>query len=237
MSLAPAAALELRPRLRLLNGFDLRRGDERLDLRPASERLLAFLALADKAIERAAVAYRLWPDKPERRATANLRSAIWRVRQLPSELVQTTATHIRLHPEVWVDARDGVDELRRSDPETLCEAARRMALQGELLPDWYDDWLLTERERLRQVSLHALEEAVRVLIDRGRLSDAIDLGLRAVAMEPLRESAHRLVIQAHLREGNRAEALRQYRYCARLLREELGVPPSAQMAAMLATPE
>ena len=223
----------LRPRLRLLNGFDLQQGGHHLVLRPGSERLLAFLALADKSIERATVAYRLWPDKPEGRAIANLRSALWRIRQLAADLIEATTTHVRLHPAVWVDARDGLAELKHHDPETLCDEVEGMALQGELLPDWYDDWLLTERERLRQLRLHALEEAVRVLIDRDRLSAAIDLGLRAVAMEPLRESSHRLVIRAHLCEGNRAEAIRQYRACSRLLQEELGVPPSTQLTALL----
>jgi DNA-binding SARP family transcriptional activator len=74
---------------------------------------------------------------------------------------------------------------------------------------------------------------VQVLIQRDRLAAAIDLGLRAVAMEPLRESSHRLVIRAHLREGNRAEALRQYEACSRLLHDELGVAPSPQMTSLL----
>lgn len=221
-------------RLRLLNGFELRWGDERVALRPGSERLLAFLALAGKFVERAAVAYRLWPEKPEARAVANLRSALWRLRQMPSKLVEATSTHVRLHPEVWVDAREGLEELKDQDPEAFCDALQGMALHGELLPDWYDDWLLAERERLRQLRLHALEDAVRLLIERDRLAAAIDVGLRAVAMEPLRESSHRLVIEAHLREGNRAEALRQYEACTRLLRDELGIGPSEHMAALLA---
>jgi DNA-binding SARP family transcriptional activator len=74
---------------------------------------------------------------------------------------------------------------------------------------------------------------VERLIGQGELSMAIDLGLRAVAIEPLRESAHRLVIRAHFAEGNRTEAVRQYEACARLLRDELGVPLPAQMAALL----
>jgi DNA-binding SARP family transcriptional activator len=224
----------MRPRLRLLNGFQLRRGDEHLVLRPGSERLLAFLALADKAIERPSVAYRLWPEKTESRAIANLRSALWRIRRVATDLVETTTTHVRLHPAVWVDARDGLAELKHHDPHAIGDAVQEMALQGDLLPDWYDDWLLTERERLRQLRLHALEEAVLVLIHQNHLATAIDLGLRAVAMEPLRESSHRLVIRAHLCEGNRAEALRQYAACSRLLREELGVAPSPQMTALLA---
>lgn len=208
--------------LRLLDGFDLRRDGQPLPLRRGSERLLAFLALAGTPVERATVAYRLWPDKPEPRAVANLRSALWRIRALAGDLVEVTNHRLRLHPAVWVDARDG-----------LAERPERLALEGELLPDWYDDWLLTERQRLRQVRLHALEVAVEGLIEGGELPAAIDLGLRAVALEPLRESAHRLVIRAHLAEGNRWEAVRQYEACARLLRHELGLAPSPQMAALL----
>ncbi len=222
------------PRLRLLNGFDLCQDGETLQLRPASQRLLAFLALADKAIERAAAAYQLWPDKCERRASANLRSALWRIRQVPTSLVEISPTHIRIHPRVWVDARDGLLELASRSPDAPADGEALTALSGDLLPDWYDDWLLTERERLRQVRLHALEAAGHRLIEAGRLPEAIDLGLRAIAMEPLRESSHRLVIQAHLQEGNVAEAIRQYDSCRRLLDDELGVPPSPHLRVLLA---
>lgn len=225
-----------RPRLQLLSGFALRRGDRELVLQPASERVVAYLALADKAVERGSAAYRLWPDTPEPRAVANLRTALWRIRRLSADLIEATATHVRLHPAVWVDARHGLEELRSRGAAGLRDGAEGLALQGDLLPDWYDDWLMAERERLRQLRLHALEDTVHQLIDHGQLSAAIDLGLRAVALEPLRESAHRLVIRAHLQEGNRAEAVRQYEACARLLRDELGVEPSPQMTALLAAP-
>jgi DNA-binding SARP family transcriptional activator len=220
------------PQLRLLDGFDLCQNGHSLQLRLGSQRLLAFLALANKKLERAAAAYRLWPDKTERRATANLRSALWRIHQVPIDLVDTTATHIRLRPEVWVDIRDGRTELVRPAGEAIA-GGMAAALCGDLLPDWYDDWLLVERERLRQDRLHALETAIDRLLDSGELPTAIDLGLQAIAMEPLRESAHRLVVRAHLLEGNRAEAIRQYETCRRLLFSELGVPPSPQLRALV----
>jgi DNA-binding SARP family transcriptional activator len=99
---------------------------------------------------------------------------------------------------------------------------------GELLPDWYDDWVVIERERFRQARLHALEALCYGLARRGRYDKAIELGLTAVADEPLRESAHRAVMRAHLAEGNRVEALRQYQLCRRFLRERLGFEPSAE---------
>ncbi|HEY6203669.1 MAG TPA: bacterial transcriptional activator domain-containing protein [Candidatus Limnocylindria bacterium] len=80
---------------------------------------------------------------------------------------------------------------------------------GELLADWCDEWVLLERERLRQLRLHALEVLTQRLVTVGRYADAMEVALAALRSEPLRESAHRAVISVHLAEGNRSEALRQ----------------------------
>src|SRR5262249_37005908 len=107
------------------------------------------------------------------------------------------------------------------------------SLVGDLLPDWYDDWLRDEREELRQTRLHALESLARVLSQSGHHADAIQAALAAIRLEPLRESAHRTLIEIHLAEGNRSEARRQFQRCLRLLREELGVEPSDSMRLLL----
>jgi DNA-binding SARP family transcriptional activator len=106
--------------------------------------------------------------------------------------------------------------------------AARLELSAELLPTWYDDddWLLVERERFHQLRLHALEALCQRLTAAGRYGQAVDAGLAAVAAEPLRESAQRTLIKAHLAEGNYGEANRQYELCRHLLAEELGVQPS-----------
>jgi DNA-binding SARP family transcriptional activator len=102
-------------------------------------------------------------------------------------------------------------------------------LEHDLLPDWYDDWVLVERERFRQLRLHALERVCDRLIAAGRYSEALQAALAAVAAEPLRESANRYVIEVHLREGNLAEAISHHRSYCRLLQDELGVSPSPSM--------
>jgi DNA-binding SARP family transcriptional activator len=102
----------------------------------------------------------------------------------------------------------------------------RTLLADDLLVGWYDDWVLLERERLRQLRLHALEVLSGQLLAAGNGPAAVEAALAAVAVEPLRESAHRAVIRAHLAEGNRAEALRQRDQLRHLLRLELGVKPS-----------
>jgi DNA-binding SARP family transcriptional activator len=105
--------------------------------------------------------------------------------------------------------------------------------QAELLPGWYDDWVITEREHLRQLRLHALEALARELAARGRHAVAIEVALSAIALDPLRESGHRTLISLYLAEDNLSEAARHLRIFAGLLREELGVAPSPRMMQLV----
>ena len=97
------------------------------------------------------------------------------------------------------------------------------------MPDWYEDWLEDERERLRQLRLHALEAAAERLLDERRYGQAVDACLLALKTDPLRDSTQRLLIRVYVAEGNVPAALRQYRIYARKLRHELGLEPSEQM--------
>jgi DNA-binding SARP family transcriptional activator len=206
-------------RVYLLNGFTAFHLGVAPDLKPGAQRLVGYLALLHRAVERRFAAFQLWPDSSEERAMANLRSTLWRPRPLPVALVDATSTHLKLRGDVWVDTHDGISAAIRAIVDDH-------ALAGELLPDWYDDWILIERERLRQRVLHALEAACVLAMEELRHYDAIDLALRAVSLEPLRETANRLVIQAHVQEGNQFEARRHYAQFTKLLRDELGVDPS-----------
>jgi DNA-binding SARP family transcriptional activator len=108
-----------------------------------------------------------------------------------------------------------------------------VGLRGELLPGWYDDWVLIARERLRQLRLHALEVLADKLAHVGRYGEALQAAYAAVDTEPLRESAHRAVVRVHLAEGNTAEAVRAYQAFRDMLTDELGVAPSNQMDELL----
>jgi DNA-binding SARP family transcriptional activator len=83
-----------------------------------------------------------------------------------------------------------------------------------------------ERERFRQLRLHALESAAERLIAAGRHAQAIQAAMVAVGEEPLRESAHRIVARAHLAQGNPGEAILQYRRYRAAIQRELQVEPS-----------
>jgi DNA-binding SARP family transcriptional activator len=107
------------------------------------------------------------------------------------------------------------------------------ALYGDLLPEWDEDWVVLDRERFRQLRLHALEAQCERLSAAGRYGEALELGLAAVEAEPLRESARRAVVRVHLREGNAVEALRAYAVYERLLEAELGLQPSPTMRRLV----
>lgn len=222
-------------RLKLLDGFELQVDGAVMEVQPAGQRLLAFLALTGAPVERTFAAGQLWPDASGERAKANLRSSLWRVRRIHSELVRPSKSHVTLMSSVWVDAQDGLRELTSGARtlELIDDVEASAVLHDDLLPDWYDDWLVTERERVRQLRLHTFEQCARELIDQGRMADAIQIGLRGIAMDPLRESAHRTVMIAHLAEGNVADALSQYRRFADLMMRELGLRPSERICTLV----
>jgi DNA-binding SARP family transcriptional activator len=222
--------------LATLNGFALRCDGFVIELPLGAQRLMAFLALHNRPLLRSFVAGSLWPDTTDQRAGANLRSALWRLNQSGYRLVSATSTHVRLNEAIIVDITE-TELLARAilAQPARCEQIETLesVLHGDFLPGWDDDWVLTERERFRQLRLHALEALCEQLTAAGRYGQAVQAGLAAVAGEPLRESAHRAVIKAYLAEGNRSEALRQYAVYRRLAHDELGVEPSAGLHALL----
>jgi DNA-binding SARP family transcriptional activator len=167
---------------------------------------------------------------------ANLRSALWRMRQGGVAVVDGHGDYITLQRDVVVDVRElAVTSRSMLDGSAAPVGFTDVLDAGELLPDWYDDWVLVERERLRQLRLHALERACLDLAAEQRYGDAVDAVLAAISDEPLRESSHRLLITMHLAEGNRLEAIKQFKRYARLMRVELGLDPAPEIAALLSS--
>jgi DNA-binding SARP family transcriptional activator len=221
--------------LSLLGGFELRHAGQAVAVPRSGQRLMALLALQARPLERLYVAGMLWLDAPEERAGASLRSALWRL-PVPggAAVVEASTTHLRLAGDVAVDLHELAalaERLERASggDDDLAPSA----LTRDLLPDWYEDWVLLERERFRQLRLHALEALCVRLTEAGRFGAAVQAGLAAVAGEPLRESAHRRLIQTHLAEGNPGEALRQYNLYRRLLTSELAIEPSAAIRSLV----
>jgi len=203
-----------------------------------SQRVLGFLAVAERPQRREVLAGRLWGDSSQAKAQACLRNVLWQIRRASPTVVTTTRDAVQLAAEVGVDlvtSRSVARRLLDGEPaQTECSAGLIHLFEQDLLPAWEDDWIVLERERTRQLRIHALEALSGSLLRQSRFAPAIDAAYAAVAAEPLRESAHAALIEAYLAEGNRCEALRQLGAYRRILDLELGLVPSPAIEGLLA---
>ncbi len=225
------------PVLHLFGGPYVTLDGYRQEVPEGSKRLLAFVALRRTRVERRHAAGTLWPLGGDGRAAGNLRSALWRLRGAGIDILDVDKWSLSLNPNVVVDLHLATKWATRlvEGASTVADltVSRSWLDALDLLPGWYDDWALIERERLRQRVLHALEALSRNLANVGRFADAVEAAMVAVSTEPLRESAQRALIDAHLAEGNFGEALRSYQTYRTLVRRELGVDPSPDLTASI----
>lgn len=229
------------PFLHLFGGPVVTRGSVRIEVPEGCKRLLVFVALHRGLVGRRHAAGRLWPVVDDARATGNLRSALWRLNRADLRLVWSDKHGLRMRDEVVIDV-DVVSawaaRLIAGAPSDHDLTVMPVGIDAiDLLPDVYDDWALLERERIRQRILHALEALSRELARRGRSAEAVEAAMTSVAADPLRESANRALIEAHLSEGNWNEARRSYGAYRSVLARELGLRPAADIAAMVDRPD
>jgi DNA-binding SARP family transcriptional activator len=224
--------------IRLLGRFDVQHDGEPVEIpsRPAQS-LLAFLALSPGVSHRRErLSGLLWPDADEANARSNLRHALWRVRQglstgsgkgdgfLTSDNLSLTFT---ITPEVWVDAQQVArKDLPEETPKALLEDVS--AYGGELLPGFYDEWVILERERLRASFERKMQALLACLVTDRRWPEVLDWGERWVALGQAPEPAFRALMEASAALGDRAGVAAAYRRCQEALQRDLGVEPSAQ---------
>ena len=223
--------------IHLLRGPYVSIGGGRLEVPEGSKRLLVLVAITGGPVDRRHAAGVLWPNGDDLRAAGNLRSALWRLRSAGLDVLNADKSALSLRAGISVD----IDLLytwaeRVLDPGVPTSELSGLAWRAEalnLLPGWYDDWVLFERERLRLRLLHALEALSQRFAIAGRHAEAVEAALTAVHAEPLRESAQKALIRAHLAEGNLGEARRAYRQYRLTLARELGVAPGEELAALV----
>jgi len=130
--------------LRLLGRFELSNGSSLLKIRPSGERLLAHLTVRRAPVARPEAAAALWPDCPDARAAANLRSVLWRLPSQPQGAVVTSrAGNLALAPEVSVDLTEISGYLTGST--VVGDEVSIAVLQQDMLPGWPESWLVTIR--------------------------------------------------------------------------------------------
>jgi DNA-binding SARP family transcriptional activator len=219
-------------RLSLLGRWELRVDGRPVAMPMSGRRLLALLALTG-ARPRLKVAATLWPECSEHRALGNLRSVLWRLQAARLQLIATDAGALALADRVVVDVQEMRACANGLGTDTDSGALELLLIGEELLPGWYDEWVLLEREHVHQLRLHALDRVSGQLLDSGQHTQALEAALAAIAAEPLRESARRAAIRVHLAENNVSEAVRQFGEFRGLLRRELGLTPSAELADLM----
>jgi DNA-binding SARP family transcriptional activator len=225
-------------RIFLFGGFDARLPTGRalgLTARKA-QALLAYLAhRPGQHHSREKLATLLWGDAPAERARHSLRQALLALRQdlgqegAVSALIEEAQT-VTLNPlAVEVDVSAFERLVAEGTPTTLEQA---MALyRGDLLEGLgvqeapFEEWLLSERERLRELAQEGLARLLAHRMKSGLVDDAIRVALRLLALDPTQESVHRALMGLYARQGRRGAALRQYQACVRTLQRELGAEP------------
>ncbi len=234
-------------RIELLGGLSATLGSTRVTRFPTEKTaaLLAYIALFPRQHPRDVLVEVFWPDAEPEAARNSLSKALSSLRQRlepPRErgagpvIVASRAT-VGLDPAAFTtDAADfeaALEAARRAGSAELLERAIE-SYRGELLPGFYQDWVLRERDRLREGFLQAVHEAVAALRPAGRPERAIVLARRAIEADPLREQAHRDLMALEAEIGEPGAALRRYRELERVLDRELGAPPSEPTRSLAA---
>src|SRR5688572_18172263 len=226
-----------RLQLRLLGGFEVRDsgGKPVAFARKKAEAVLAYLALRPGAARRRdEIASLLWGDAPGERARHSLRQVLVSLRQTlaqaESQPLREQADSVALDPAALdVDVSSFERLLAEGTPAALAEASQ--LYRGELLAGIgvqepaFEDWLLSERERMREQAIQALSRLLEHQQARGLTDDAIGTATRLLAMDRTLESVHRSLMRLYARQGRHGAARRQYQACLAALEQEFGAPP------------
>jgi DNA-binding SARP family transcriptional activator len=195
----------------------------------SGRRLLAYLALHRQPALRGLASAQIWPDVAEDVGRANLRRALWHV---PRGWVVTIGDELVLNAECDLEEAHRIAaSALTGEPLSLEEIA---LLSSDILPGWHEEWVLPEQDAFHMLRVQALEAACRTMVSAGRYDLATQAGAAAVAAEPLRESAAEALIDAHLAQRNRFQAVQCFRMLEQRLDEELGVEPDPALTERVA---
>jgi LuxR family transcriptional regulator, maltose regulon positive regulatory protein len=183
----------------------------------------------------------LWPDSPPARAHASLHTAVTHLRRAVHErIVVRAAGMYRINePELAhydVAVFEHLLQQAADVSATAAIATLRQAVElytAPFLSDTSAEWCEGERDRLERLYLAALTRLTGLHAAAEQHHESIAVAQRLLQTDPYREDAHAAIVRAHLRLGNRAAALRQFKECSRLLRDDLGVSPGSELIAVL----
>lgn len=214
-------------------------GTERSMRTRKTRALLAYLVVnADKPQPRERLMTLLWGDRSEQQARQSLNDALKSIRRLADDGVPGILDSDREQVTFRGAALESdVQRFRALVDDQPAEAAALYDgpfLDGLSVPaPAFEEWLVATRSALHIKACNALQRAAESAAKRGDGNDAINKAKRLVELEPLREGAHRLLMQLLFAKGDRAGALQQYQACADILEKELQIAPDASTQALL----
>lgn len=217
----------------LLGGCEISRSSAPVHLETAkTTALLAYLAMKPGQHERHKLAGLLWGSLPEPNAHRALRHALWDLRRTVCEparaptLLITTRT-VAFNPQSghWLDASTFLQQVHCGAYEQAVELYHGDLLDGFYVSDApaFEEWLLAEREHLRQLLILALQRLVQQSTIETEFATGLAYAHRLTALNPWDEEAHRCTMRLLALSGQRSAALMQYETCRRILATELGV--------------
>ncbi len=257
-------AVQLHPgyqlRVQTLGGFRVWRGEAEMEAREwrrdkARQLFQLLLAHRGRPLQREAITETLWPALSPEAANRDFKVALnaltralepTRSPEAPSAYMGREGSTYFVRPEadVWLDtaefvraAEAGLAQAEAGQPDAALEWLRAalQAYGGDFLPEaLYDDWASEARERLLALYLRAADRLAGLLIQAGHCDEGVTTCQLILERDPCWEHAYRLMMLAHERQGNRAQALRVYQRCCSVLRQELAVEPSPATTALYA---
>ncbi len=229
--------------LRLLGGFALKNdAGETIQISSRKSRaLLAYLALSNgRAQSRERLAALLWADSNEAQARTSLRQALSALRKSlddQAQILDAGLEVVTLIPEtVWVDAVAFDEGVKAGGHEELARSLEWY--EGDLLDGLstdapaFEQWIVAERERLRGNAVSGYARLCTYFQEIGDPEQARQAATRLLALDPVREDAHRQLMRLYLVQGRTVEAIKQYQLCRQSLARELGVVPTPETEAL-----
>lgn len=223
-------------RLHLLECWQLFRGRSEIRMASRQQRVVSVLAIYGPR-NRRYISGLLWPDRPEARALESLRVAVHLISHQAPGLLVTNGPVLSLTDGLSVDVHQCLELVKtceQSNSSAAEDACSSNLFRAELLPGWYEDWVILEQNRLRNFRLRALIEHARRWLHQGETDRAADTARNALVIEPLQETCVELLMRAELQAGNRAGALLAYETFRLRLSMELGVDPSNNLVKFAA---
>ena len=227
---------------------------EEMKLARSVRGLFAYLVLFRERIHaRETLSGLFWGDSSEDRAHSSLSTALWRLRKtlepkgIPrgTYLLSTGTGEVGFNrqSDYWLD----VAEFESRAAQILAKPCQTLAAgevcgledasalyTGDLLEGFYDDWALSERERIRSLYVKSQAHLLGYHRHKGDYDRALACGHYILNMDPLREEIHREMMRLYVECGRRTQALKQYESCCNMLKTELGVSPMEETRALCA---